>query len=143
MKHSILLAFFTIFTFYFVGCFYGIETQKSMEVNGYDFTKYSKIGFLFTPEKYLGNYESVGLIEVKLYPEVKAEKTYDEHKHKFDYWKVEKILPSEVIDSIYVVCKNMGANALMNFKIDKTDLVSNGAIYYYGIKVSGFGIKRQ
>jgi hypothetical protein len=37
----------------------------------------------------------------------------------------------------------MGENALTNFKIENTELVSNGDISFYGIKVSGFAIKRK
>lgn len=36
---------------------------------GIDFTKYSKTGFLITPEKYSGNYESIGLVEFVYMPE--------------------------------------------------------------------------
>jgi hypothetical protein len=35
----------------------------------YDFREYSSKGFMFTPEKYLGEYESIGIIEIIYVPE--------------------------------------------------------------------------
>lgn len=127
---------------YLSGCSQGIVMQKSMIVSGYDFSKYSKIGFLFTPEKYNGSYESIGLVEVDVYPAVLDKAYYDDTQRKFDRWSVDKISTSEVIDSLYAVCNKMGANALTNFKIEVSNPASNGAITYYGIKASGFAIKR-
>ena len=36
---------------------------------GFDFTAYSDKGFLFTPETYLGEYESIGIVTYSITPE--------------------------------------------------------------------------
>ena len=61
---------FIIIILLVTGCKTGYNVSKTAIVNGYDFTKYSAKGFLFTPESYNGEYEAVGIIEISLYPEV-------------------------------------------------------------------------
>jgi len=120
------------------------------EYFGIDFTKYSKEGFLFTPEKYLGEYESIGMIEYKLIPGAKY-KIYkqvygQEAKYK---WFTEYIEFSQAVDSIYFMAKSMGANTIMNFdfSIEYNEEFSNPMEYknpitIYGYRITGFAIKR-
>lgn len=124
---------------YFSGCYPGsIESQKLIIIKRFDFTKYSKKGFLFTPEKIIGNYESIGMVEVDIYPEFKSFATSTNAQN----WMPINVSTDEVIDSLYSVCNKMGANALTNFKIGNTEPVRNGDKIYYGIRANGFAIKR-
>ena len=128
------------------GCREGYELAKTFNVYGYDFTKYTAQGFLFTPESYEGDYESVGLIEMYLYPEVTNE--VDENQDAmtrsgYSYWYVGKISAAELIDSLFNVTKEMGADAVVRLTINQTEPISNGVINFRGIKASGFAIKRK
>ena len=67
MKKSILIA---IAVLIFNGC---VATLKFIPAEEYfmgiDFRPYTEQGFLFTPEKYLGEYESIGLVDLISVPE--------------------------------------------------------------------------
>ena len=116
-----------------------------------DFTKYAENGFLFTPNGYIGDYESIGIIQAVFMPSatLKAlkKKTSEGMVTVKHYWKKEKIETSEVLDTIYDMAKNMGANAIINFKIEKISEAYNLNTYYpvviYGFAVEGFAIKRM
>lgn len=148
MRKVMLPAFIFIISVYFAACS-GIELSKSMVSYTYDFTKYSAAGFLFSPEKYSGNYEPVGIVQINLYPQIKREvfRKYEDSNNSpaSDYipWTVIDISTREVIDSLYDACKNLGADALVNLKIENTEQVSNETICYCGIKASGLAIKRK
>jgi len=120
------------------GCRQGYELSKTTLVYGYDFTKYSSQGFLFTPESYNGDYEAIGLIELAVYPEVRKKESASTEK-KFDTWEnveeyregrwfIEKVSASEVLDSLYNYTKQMGANAVVRLEIGETESKSNGEI---------------
>jgi len=103
-----------------------------------DFTKYSKEGFLITPEKYLGEYESIGLVEYVLIPGAT----------KSDYgYQVDDIRLSQGIDSLFSLAKDMGADAIMNFNINSTQrehtFFMQGQLVLEGFELSGFAIKRK
>ncbi len=134
----------------FAGCKEGYEVSKTSIVKGYDFTKYTSKGFLFTPEPYNGEYDAIGMIEISLYPAV----TEDENKiynssdtwdrgTSFSNWFVGKITASEVLDSLYNYTKKMGANAVVRLQIEDALPRTNGEIVVQGIKASGFAIKRK
>ncbi|MCF7801628.1 MAG: hypothetical protein K9N34_06380 [Candidatus Marinimicrobia bacterium] len=132
-------------------------------ITGMDFTKYSNQGFLFTPDKYEADYESVGLIsmtyrpraELKVltgdttsHPELKAiyEKgvggaPYQEKRE----WQYE-ILSEEFLDEVYEACVGMGADALtqMEFSVSYVPMVSDlvNPLTLPEIKIYGFAIKR-
>jgi hypothetical protein len=121
-----------------------------MEVNGFDFTEYSKQGFLFTPESYNGEYESIGLIEVAFYPPVTKdtlrinEEKWDSWlRSEFSRWYVGVISSNELLDSLYNYTNRMGADAVINLRISETEPKTNGVVLYSGIKASGFAIKRK
>jgi hypothetical protein len=40
----------------------------SLSISGINFAPFSKEGFLFTPNKYLGDYESIGIINLFFVP---------------------------------------------------------------------------
>lgn len=113
------------------------ETQKFSVYRSYDFTPYSAKGFLFTPEKYTGTYESVGIISVEVYPEIKK----NPRESDFENYIAGSVTTNEVIDSLYYMSIEMGADALINFYAEKFDALVGG-IWVKGIAAGGFAIKR-
>lgn len=129
-----------------LGC-QSYEMQKAVILYGYDFTKYSKNNFLFTPEKYSGKYESVGLMYVLMWPEIKkSEKTVKSENTSFydrsvDYYGVVKVSPTEGLDSLYERAVKMGADCVMNLEINSKQ-GANGPVVFDYYELSGFAIKR-
>ena len=127
---------------------------------GIDFTKYTTQDFLITPEKYLGNYESIGLITYEYLPAAeyknigfKINPFYDPTNQNSKRtvpdtkWVFEDVKIEQVMDSVYKISKNMGADALVNFEIKvKSDPVGANAknpTTRFGYTISGFAIKRK
>jgi uncharacterized protein YbjQ (UPF0145 family) len=139
----ILLNFIFLF-----GCAEPFIVQKTVMTSVYDFTSYTKKGFLFTSEQYLYDYESIGQISVEIIPDV-LESSYHEvvgdewtKKSGNSVWKVRKINPQEVLDELYNKAITMGADALVRLKFDSIEYW-NGAIYFNSLQASGFAIKRK
>jgi len=132
-----------------------VEVSENYPVYGYDFTTYSEEGFLFTTETYLGDYESVGLIEIPYRPEfIRAEvprgtvpdqwEGYENYQDPFDenlYWRVKQADPDTLIKEAYEIADSMGADAIINFEISPYT-VENGSLSVTSIRLTGFGIKR-
>jgi hypothetical protein len=135
--------------------------QESTIVSGFDFTRYTQKGFLFTPETYNGNYEAVGLLSAKLTPELKdtppvgvLNKSYGDYGMVVNgkMYYILKMGPTTcylkefktetVIQSLYEEAAKMGADAIINFKISYFPSIANG-ITISGVEVSGFAIKRK
>ena len=123
-------------------------------LSGIDFSKYSQKGFLITPEKYLGNYESIGLIDLILMPGGNLKSNYipsnsfqnDGMTMLAGYWDIEKINVQDALEAIYNRCVDMGANALVNFYIaeeKKEYPLLKPPVTLYGYRVSGFAIKTK
>ena len=123
-----------------------------------DFTKYSQNGFLITPEKYLGDYVSIGIVRYEAYPG--ANYRLISNKPNPDYklnsmvpqmitikgWSIDKISIQEVLDGMYDQCKQMGADALINFDIKYETIPYTGIsnpVTINGYTISGFAIKRK
>ncbi len=143
MKKAFIAAFFSLF--FLFGC-QSYEMQKQVILYGYDFTKYSKNNFLFTPEKYSGKYESVGLMYVLMWPEIKKlEKIKESENSSFDriadYYMVIKVSPMEGLDSLYDKATKMGADCVMNLEINSKQ-GANGPVIFDYYELSGFAIKR-
>lgn len=154
MKKSIL--FSAILIFILSAC----ETTNQLtkiprkeQFTGIDFTKYSKDGFLITPEKYTGNYESVGLIEYVFMPEAKQKTSFIENNYSWKEtdklvtgysWDVEPVSIQDAIDGIYKKCVEMGANALVNFSATtetKEYIMTKAPVTIRGYRITGFAIK--
>ncbi|RLD45663.1 MAG: hypothetical protein DRI89_00265 [Bacteroidetes bacterium] len=125
---------------------------------GIDFKRYSDEGFLVTPEKYLGEYESIGLLTYELVPSSNYRRTgrqpnpnyvhgstssgpqfYDIYK-----WVDEKMDTQQALDSLYNICVKNGANGLMNFRTEEITRAYLGVENPHtviGIRLSGFAIK--
>jgi len=123
------------------------EYKPYDEFRGIDFSKYTAQGFLITPELYRGDYESIGLIDYKLMPGARFQ-TPDGKLATLPYypgnerWYGGKISISQTLDSVYLICKKMGADALMNFKVEQPEDV-HAEITIKGYTISGFAIKRK
>ena len=143
---------------FFVGIFFSscvtttnlTEIPEESNLFGFDFRPYSEKGFLITPYAYDGNYQAIGLLTYSVTPGAKKEiqgtarnmsgKSVPEYK-----WIVNEILPAHAIDGIYRECVNMGADALVDFKITNisADYTTNPPLRVSGYEISGFAIKRQ
>lgn len=134
MKKLVLV----LLTLLLIGCNPGYEIGKLIFTYEYDFTKYSENNFLFTPEKYDGEYESVGLLKVEFFPPIKK----NDNPESYSKYKQEEINTQEAIDSLYMLAKRMGADAIMNFKVEPTEL-DYGFMIGEGVQVKGFAIKRK
>lgn len=136
MKKSLITI---VIAFLFVSCSFK-EMDKLVYYSSWDFSYYSMQGFLFTPESYLFDYESIGLIRVSIFPEVKFNKdAVSDYDKKYAQGEIET---AEVIDSMYYMAKDMGANAIINFKVEDISYV-NGPMIVKGKLAQGFAIKRK
>lgn len=127
---------------------------------GIDFSKYTSQNFLFTPEKYIGGYKSIGLITYEYLPAAEYKKTGNKVNPFYNpqdpsskslipivEWVFESVKIEQVMDSVYKISKNMGADAIVNFDIKvKSDPVGANAknpTTRFGYIISGFAIKRD
>lgn len=129
MKPQLILITFVGITLLTIGCAPVLPTQidrvESMTV--IDFREYSLKGFLFTPEGFPGKYESVGLIDfwVAEGAKWKVEETKigryagGDLVDRYASWEYEGTDIQKLVDLIYQRCDEMGANALINFRITR------------------------
>ena len=138
-----------------------IELQSiygSKDFYSIDFTKYSKLGFLITPEKYIGEYESIGIVRYEVYPGATYQLISNKPNPKYGTnanepmmitvraWDIKKISMQEVIDGMYDQCRQMGADALINFDVKYESIPYSGIsnpVTINGYTISGFAIKRK
>ena len=123
-----------------------------------DFTKYSANGFLITPEKYQGEYNSIGIIRYEVYPSA-VYKTVSTMENpawtptgieprvlQIKEWDIKKNTLQDVLDGMYEECKKMGADALVNFDV-KNEMVPytgiSNPVQINGNIITGFAIKRK
>ena len=123
------------------------ETQRSVFVTGFDFTEYSKKGFLFTPETYVKDYEAIGLISATIMPAIKKSE-YGIKKEGYismfaggKYYDVEIAKATDAVEEIYKVASKMGADAIINFS-SKIVFTQYDALSVPTYEVTGFAIKR-
>ncbi|MEO8398822.1 MAG: hypothetical protein ABI550_03295 [Ignavibacteriaceae bacterium] len=127
------------------------DLGKKVYVYGYNFTKYTKQGFLFTPEPYPGDYESVGILEVEIYPEIKKAKEEGSNQYgtsnygESAEWLYISIQTNEVLDSLFHLAKGMGADAVVRLDIEDVTQERSGfpLTLIPGKRASGFAIKRK
>jgi len=156
---SKLLILFGLYIVLLTSCYTTSPSYFPKEVTTYvyDFRDYTAKGFLFTPENYDSDYKSIGEIQLVIEPEVWAGKHptdrsptkeyyakpgqfYDDQTNK-DSWSYIPINPKEILDSLYSIATNLGADAIINLRISKFK-VEFPLTYAWGLKVYGFAIKR-
>jgi hypothetical protein len=129
-----------------------VEWNSSYSVNGYDFRDYTAKNFLFTPNQYLEAFDAIGLVEVTFTPEIKKRAisstghAIPEEGYTIIYGYDTAYLVQEpntklLVEQLYQVCKEMGADAVMQIRIESEYLDNNGH-KIRTIKMSGFAIKR-
>ena len=122
---------------------------RQTEIVGFDFSEYSKKGFLITPGEYGENYETVGLLTFSIYPEAKKIDVIIKKDGKdvtIKKWKLAKVDPSEAIELAYQEATKRDANAITHFKINFDSKIYSdgmGTVTITGIQVSGLLIKRK
>lgn len=134
--------------FSILSCSSVTSTQKEVITYVYDFRKYTDEGFLFTTEKYLGDYESIGLISIEIIPELRRKDGYFAPGQTYagsssGFWNYIPIRPQEVLDSLYLKAKQMGADAVINLDVEYADVIVSGNISVPSTRASGFAIKRK
>jgi hypothetical protein len=135
-----------ILCLFLYGCMRPDEMSHIMTTVKVDFTKYTAKGFLFTPESYNDQYESIGILKVTIEPEIlklknKKEREYNQVTHEGSEWLIESIKFNEAIDSIFTLASSMGANAITRFQLERV-LRNDYGLLYNSYEVSGFAIKR-
>jgi hypothetical protein len=142
-----------LITVLILGCASGIEfVPKNLTVGNFDLSSYSKKGFLFTPYKYLGDYESIGLMAIIATPEAKLAKINTEEKDEDGTpvykkeWEIGSVPVAEAMDSLYAAATRLGANAIVDLNLKEIDHSYNERTFHpvtvYGYKIDGFAIKR-
>ena len=158
-----MVKLFTLCAFAFLFC--GCSTLTELKfiypfesLHKIDFTPYTSKGFLITPEKYNGDYESVGLINFtampgaqyklagsRFVPDYTGTSNIPRYVQYFD-WVIDSISFDKVLTKAYEVCKNMGADALVNFNYEAVNYpyynIKN-PVTITGYKIYGFAIKRK
>lgn len=140
-----------LFALFLASCSTTLQNVGGFYVRGYDFIKYTEQGFLFTPETYLGTYDSIGLIHVDFIPEVREAQTpqgqrppqrsgYDRITHGGKYYYVQQPNTEDIIDHLYELSVEMGANAVTNFNVSSRSWEGVSDIRI--VTVSGFAILR-
>ena len=125
---------------------------------GIDFTQFTQKGFLITPEKYSGAYESIGMINFTAKPGAKYIKTSSRLNPDWTpgstqprvievfEWQVDSIAFKQVLSKVYDICVKMGADALVNFQneitLDPYTGIKN-PVTITGYRITGFAIKRK
>ncbi len=148
MRHSALLGLLVLLI-PATACSPGQEVyEKEMEVRGYDFTKYTEEGFLITPEKYEGRYESIGVLRVSVWPEIEVESSGDASPARPGPNDTDRawvttapVSRTEVIDSLYSRAERMGADAITQFESEIVTREESN-VTRIGVEASGFAINR-
>jgi len=112
-------------------------------VSGIDFREYTERGFLFSPWQYDGRYESVGVIEVTMFPEANRVSSRTRGGATETHWEFERITVSEMTAALYEQAREMGADALVEFDLrGETRELTNPTATMRGLTASGFAIRR-
>jgi hypothetical protein len=132
-------------------CYGSRESQGGIYFYGYDFSTYTKRGFLITPNVYRGEFESIGLISAEYHPKVSKNKLIDEHGMVIPFetyttdgitYYIEQINTDDVIEQFYQQAVEMGADAISSFDITILTKSLSGLQVPY-VQISGFAIKRK
>lgn len=122
--------------------------QQETIVYGLDFREYED--FLFTPNEYQGEYESIGIVRVVLRPsvinnpknQVQGREYIERYASSSSRWYIEVLEPQDAVGEAYRVAVDMGADGLTQFSIDEVEL-TNGPIMVPALEIYGFAIRRK
>ena len=119
---------------------------------GYDFRPFAKRGFLITPYSYDGKYTAIAIINFKIMPEsnlvlIKSGYNYNTNTPTtVKNWVSDTVETDEALERIYQHCIEIGADALVDFKItDVTDYYTKTTpnTTIEGKRITGFAIRRE
>ena len=131
-----------LISFALVSCSSIKPMEEQITVSGFDFTKYADQGFLITPEQYLGEYESIGMMNVTIWPSVsESAKASASGVTERQRWYIGPLNVDKAIDRIYQQAKDMGADGIMRFNVKSIEQF-NGSLRIEGAEISGFAINR-
>ena len=98
-------------------------TDRKIYTDFADYKAYSESGFLITPQEYMGEYESIGELAIRVVPAIKL---FPEEGEAFDYrgryYDFERIKRQELIDTAVKEAMKRGANAISNFQITTSNI---------------------
>lgn len=144
------IAVFSIILIQIAGCVPINKTIEGGVVRSIlDFTEYTDKGFLFTPEKYSGEYESIGLIEYDFMATATCEKyTSPSTGMTARKWNPQPFDVRDGLNNVYNEVIGLGGNALMNLDINYLE-ESSGLAYHCqdneyfpgGYIIRGFAIR--
>lgn len=129
---------------------YKVEAQEDTSII-YLF-QFANEGFLVTPNEYRGEYLSLGMITIERYPEARFSRAIlsspgrEAQQHGW-YWFSEEIQGTEAVEKAYQIARDLGADALVNVKIERMikkvigDHTTLGQIE--GLKLTALAIKRK
>jgi len=124
---------------------------EQLLATGFDFSTYSKKGFLFTPDTYMGDYESIGIVSLTYTPSAKLTERSEHYRGSVpevekSEWVIDSVDPDRAVAEMYRICIEMGADALTQLDIEPYSTshgeLSTKPVTITGLKINGFAIKR-
>lgn len=154
MKKIFLIALLSVLLF---SCMEPKTIQREDNYSSIDFTKYTEKGFLITTLNTTSDYESIGLISYKVFPAwyfTRIKNIIDVKKNGsapiITQFRIisESITTSEIMDTLYNKCIEMGANGIIDFKIETiskthTFFTFPKSVTLEGYLIRGLAIKRK
>jgi hypothetical protein len=143
-----LFAFATLLLF--VGCVETKSIPSSTTVTGIDFSQYASQGFLFTPDPYSGEFQSMGTVQIQVTPEAaelatteeKArQKSVPEGYYRRSNWIIKRLDTDSLVAKVYRQAREMGADAITHFNVQQSQ-VDKGPVVVPQVTLSGFAIDR-
>lgn len=116
--------------------------QKQVFTTFLDYRPYISEGFYISPDSYNGEFEPIGQIFMTILPQEKLISSDDRHNYDnvhyygSEVYGFERISYAELLNQAVVRAISMGANGIVDLKINKTTF--NGVISY---EISGLTIK--
>lgn len=135
---------FIIAAIMFSSCATFVPQQRTVLKAFTDYRPYTSEGFFLSPDAYPGSYESIGQLEMIVYPEqikVKPSETQkfpDAIYYGLEMYAYEKVNYSELLEMAVSDAVKVGANGISHLHISKTTPVGTGTPYY---TVQGLCIK--
>lgn len=113
----------------------------------FDFTGYD--GFLITPERYRGSYESIGLIEMRVTPKAtdvtvpnnQGSQILDGSSYRVGNYRVQQIEPDTLVARAVRQARKMGADAITHWSVEQQS-IQRQQVALPVFVVSGFAIRR-
>ena len=123
-------------------------SPEEFEFQPISFKKFSDKGFLFTPNSYDRQYQSIGMVDASIYPEANLQNTESgSPTGRIIYWLQEPVNMDKALDSLYEACVQMGADALVQLKFRSVSKIkyksTTKPLEVFGVNIKGFAIKRN